>query len=78
MMELFKYFLYNELPTRGKQTAEGEPVKNCSCGGRCYIDYAENRIYDVYCEDCGEKGFYHASSIDEAIRMWNIESEVDG
>jgi len=68
--------VYDELPSRGKVTHNGEKTKDCKCGGRCYVFYDENRFYHVECEKCGIRASFTEKSQDNAIRLWN-ESEVE-
>jgi hypothetical protein len=63
---------YDELPSRGKATSDGEKTKNHNaCGGPCYVHYDENRVYRVECVKCGNLVTFKASSLDLAIKIWN-------
>ncbi|MFA5385083.1 MAG: hypothetical protein WC364_10540 [Eubacteriales bacterium] len=63
---------YDKLPTRGKETSEGEKTrKHALCGGRCYVFYDENRRYRVECENCGTLKKFRADGLDLAIKKWN-------
>lgn len=62
---------YDELPSRGKVTADGEKTRKCGCKGRAYVFYDEDRKYHVECEKCGWVVAYKAPSLDIAIKMWN-------
>ena len=65
--------IYDKLPTRGKETSDGERTKKhgASCGGRCYVFYDEDRVYHVECENCGMLVTYKTTSLDMAIKIWN-------
>jgi Fe2+ or Zn2+ uptake regulation protein len=69
---------YDELPSRGKVTADGEKTKNHACGGRCYVFYDENRQYHVECEKCGTLVTFKARSLDWAIKIWNDMPDAIG
>jgi hypothetical protein len=72
---------YDELPTRGKVSSDGEQTKkhgNSVCGGRCYVFYDENKTYRVNCEKCGTLVTYKARSLDWAIKIWNDMPDVIG
>lgn len=64
---------YDNLPSRGKVTSDGEKTKDHykDCGGRCYVSYDENKQYHVECEKCGTVAIYASTSMDLAIKMWN-------
>ena len=62
---------YDQLPSRGKVTSDGEYTKPCWCSGRCYVFYDENENYHVECENCGVVVRYKTNSADWAIKMWN-------
>jgi len=62
---------YAELPRRGKVTSNGERIRNCACGRRCYATYLEAGLYKVECEQCGLLVIFKARSLDWAIRIWN-------
>ena len=65
---------YDELPSRGKMTSYWEKIRDCDCGGRAYINYDENREYSVYCEKGGYVCSFKTTSLDMAIRLWNVKS----
>ncbi|HBC94804.1 MAG TPA: hypothetical protein DCZ10_18380 [Pelotomaculum sp.] len=71
---------YDKLPSRGKETSDGEKTKNhgISCGGRCYVFYDENRWYRVECEKCGTLVKYRTNSLDLAIKIWNDMPDIVG
>lgn len=71
---------YDKMPSRGKETSDGEKTKNhgISCGGRCYVHYDENRVYRVECENCGNLVSFKASSLDLAIKLWNDMPDAKG
>ena len=62
---------YDELPSRGKVTSDGERIRKCHCGGRCYVNYDEDRKYSAYCENGGHIVSFRASSMDLAIKVFN-------
>ena len=62
---------YDDLPTKGKITSDGEKIRNCHCGGRCYVSYDENQMYSVYCENGGHIVSFRTIGLDIAIKMWN-------
>lgn len=68
---------YDKLPTRGKETSDGEKTrKHGACGGRCYVFYDENRWYRVECENCGTLKKFRADGLDLAIKAWNDMQET--
>ena len=67
---------YNELPSRGKSTSDGEKTRDCHCGGRCYVFYDESERYHVECERCGEVAKYKTNSADKAIKVWNSKKKT--
>ena len=71
---------YNELPSRGKLTSDGEETKKhgISCGGRCYVFYDENQQYHVECENCGTIVTFKTISLDYAIKLWNDMPDAVG
>lgn len=71
---------YDKMPSRGKETSDGEKIKNhgISCGGRCYVHYDENRVYRVECEKCGNLVSFKTSSLDLAIKLWNDMPDAIG
>lgn len=71
---------YDSLPSRGKETSDGEKTKNhgITCGGRCYVFYDEQGKYHVECEHCGWLVAFRTSSLDLAIRIWNDMPDVIG
>lgn len=71
---------YDELPSRGKVTSDGEKTKNhgISCGGRCYVFYDESKQYHVECENCGTIVTFKTNSLDWAIKIWNDMPDVVG
>jgi len=69
---------YDELPSRGKITSDGEKIANHhgQYGGRCYMFYDEKGRYRVECEECGTVARFKTSSLDLAIKTWNNNQEV--
>ena len=71
---------YDKLPTRGKETSDGEKTKKhgISCGGRCYVFYDEDCKYHVECENCGTLVSFKTISLDMAIKLWNDMPDAIG
>lgn len=59
---------------RNRKSSTGEMVKDCECGGRCEVQYKENREYEVICENCGSLAKFRCRSFDEAVKFWNDKS----
>jgi len=65
-------WLYDELPSRYKETSTGIKVRACpDCGERCYVFYDEDRKYRVECEHCDFKVEFKISSFDKAVELFN-------
>ena len=62
---------FEDLPLRGKVTSDGEEARKCTCGGRCYVFYDEDRQYHIECENCGTVVNFTSSNLDRAIKFWN-------
>ena len=71
MKQMDAHISYDELPKRGKVTSDGERIRNCACGRRCYATYLESGLYKIECERCGLLVIFKARSLDWAIKIWN-------